>query len=210
MPVERIRFSPNQIYHIYNHAIGKELLFQENENYNFFLMKYDEHTTGMVETIAYCLKSNHFHLMIRTKCYEDVLEIYKSQKAINELEEIGGYSQVISKKFSNLFNSYTQSFNKVYSRKGGLFHHRFQRKEIDMEEYYTRLIAYIHNNPVYHGFIKHPGLWKHSSYNSFLSTKQTKLCRDEVIEWFGSIQNFIKFHEGLLTAEDINQNLFAF
>lgn len=36
--------------------------------------------------------------------------------------------------------------------------------------------------------------WKFSSYNSILSDKETLVCREQVIDWFGDKEAFIKFH----------------
>ena len=60
-------YEPNGIYHIVNHANGKENLFQEEENYHYFLKKYSEKLSPILDFIAYCLMPNHFHLLIRIK-----------------------------------------------------------------------------------------------------------------------------------------------
>ena len=55
---------PGQSYHIYNHANGRENIFLEEENYRFFPQKYAKYLGGVVDTYAYCLMPNHFHLMV--------------------------------------------------------------------------------------------------------------------------------------------------
>ncbi|WP_332367687.1 hypothetical protein [Spirosoma telluris] len=103
----------------------------------------------------------------------------------------GEFSQFLSKTFGNLLSSYTLSFNRQQNRRGSLFMPNFKRKQIDSEHYYTRLIRYIHRNPIHHGFTTTFTEWEFSSYHSILSTKPTRLCRSEVVDWFGSKEAFI-------------------
>ncbi len=39
-----------------------------------------------------------------------------------------------------------------------LFERPFRRKRIENEEHLRTAVVYIHNNPVHHGFCKHPGI----------------------------------------------------
>lgn len=167
-------FESGFIYHIYSRAIGAEKLFIENENYLFFLKKYENYLDPYFETLAFCLIPNHFHLLIRVKenCQND---------------------QVI-KAFGDFLNSYTKSLNKSYTRNGGLFQRKFKRKKVESNSYYTRLILYIHLNPIKHGLRTEPTDWQFSSYNSFLSSKPSKIRRDEVLDWFGDLEEFKKVH----------------
>ena len=57
------------------------------------------------------------------------------------------------------------------------------------------MINYIHQNPVKHGFSQRAEDWKYSSYQSIRSNKPTALSKEEVIEWFGNIDEFVAFHE---------------
>ena len=173
--------STNNYYHIYNHANGSENLFRADENYEYFLKKYAFHVSYIA--YAYCLLPNHFHLLVKIKDDDNL------RKTFPKL----GYN--ISKQFSNLFSSYTQSYNKVYGRKGSLFIKNFNRKEVNNQSYFTNLIHYIHNNPIHHGFGISPEDWRWSSYQSILSDKKTLLMRDETITLFGSKEQFIKKHQ---------------
>lgn len=65
---------PDKYYHIYNHANGFENVFRCKENYLFFLRKYRFHLLPFFDTYAYCLMPNHFHLLIRVKSREEMLE----------------------------------------------------------------------------------------------------------------------------------------
>lgn len=57
---------------------------------------------------------------------------------------------------------------------------------------------YIHINPQKHGFVADFKKWKWSSYSSMLQEGNTKLCRDEVLEWFVGVEGYVGFHQDLL------------
>jgi len=69
-------------------------------------------------------------------------------------------SNLISHQFGTLFNSHTKAYNKLYNRKGSLFRNTFKRKLITDKIYYSRLIRYIHLNPVKHGFAEDISGWR--------------------------------------------------
>ena len=100
--------------------------------------------------------------------------------------------------FSHMFNAYAKYINEKYSRHGSLFQRPFRRKQVEDEHYLRRLVIYIHNNPVHHGFVKHPLEYPWSSYHAYLSTDPTNLQREAVLDWFGGIQNFIEVHRDRL------------
>jgi REP element-mobilizing transposase RayT len=182
----KVLLEPDKYYHIYNHANGSENLFVNEGNYFYFLKRYIDIITPIADTYAYCLIPNHFHFAVRIKS-GDALACFKSL----DIED----SWFLSKQFANLFSSYTQAFNKQQHRRGSLFIPNFERKELNSEEYFKVLIHYIHNNPVHHGFVSDLRDWKYSSYKSFFSHKSTKLARNEVVEWFGGIDDFLLFHQ---------------
>ena len=90
----------------------------------------------------------------------------------------------------------------MYNRKGSLFIPNFRRKMIDSNEYFIRLVVYIHNNPVHHGFVKSPGNWKYSSWTSYLTTMQTLIRKEEGISWFGGEKQFLEIHKSLLSNNE--------
>ena len=167
-------------YHIYNRGINSDILFKEKTNYEYFLKLYDLHIEPIAETYAWCLMKNHFHFLVRIK---DIDEIQKEKKITP------------SQSFSNLFNAYTKAFNKKYNRHGALFERPFQRKQINFDQYFQNVLIYIHNNPVNHKICEHPLAYPWSSYIVCVSEKDTKLKREEIITFFGSLENFINAHQ---------------
>ena len=189
MPQLLIPLEPEKVYHIWTHANGSENLFRNEENYRYFLEKYTQHIYPIAKTYAYCLMPNHLHLMVEVREEKELLNL-------RGFENPGGLIK-ISQKFGNLFNAYTKAYNQMYDRKGSLFIPKFRRKLIDNDSYFTRLIAYIHNNPIHHQFVRNLNDWSHSSYHSYLLNKPTKSERESGMSWFGGKDEFIKIHKEL-------------
>lgn len=186
----RENFLPNAFYHIYNHAVGTENLFKSHENYLFFLNKYDQHLSTVFKTLAYCLMPNHFHLLVQVR------DEYTLRSLITKPEDKIDFHKFIMQKLSNFLNGYAKAFNKQHSRRGALFIDYTKRKEITNDSYFTRVVNYIHQNPIHHGFCKEASEWEYSSFNSMISTtKSTKLERNTIFDWFGGIEQFAYFHQ---------------
>lgn len=181
-----IDFEADRYYHIVNHAVGSENLFRNPENYRYFLNRYAHHTNTVFETFAYCLMPNHFHLLVKIQSVE---ELSKDLKFNNDVHKY------VMQKFSNLLNGYAKAYNIRFGRKGALFVDYTKRFLVDSDSYFTAVVNYIHQNPVNHGFVEDLSEWAYSSYHSLVSEKTTRLKRDEVINWFGDKQHFVRFHQ---------------
>lgn len=176
-------------YHIYNRGNNGIDIFYENGNYDYFLKLYRQYIHPIAETFAWCLMKNHFHFLVYIRNRQEVLTDSLEYSTVDTPRVLDP-----SKQFGHLFNAYTQAINKKYSRTGSLFEKPFERKRVTSEKYLQNLIYYIHNNPVHHGFTQTMIEYPWSSYGSVLSDKVTKLERGEVIEIFGSRDNFINYH----------------
>jgi putative transposase len=184
--------NPSNYYHIYNHANGDDNLFREAKNYPFFLEKYQQHINPIAETIAWCLMPNHFHLLVKIKdevsLERDFPKFITLENLINEERQLK-LSNLLSKQLSNFFSSYSQSFNKVYQRRGSLFLKNFKRKLVDNEDYLFQLIIYIHTNPIKHGFTSNILDWEWTSYSTFSQNYPLLIT-----ELFGQENNYHQIH----------------
>ncbi|MHB8779293.1 MAG: transposase [Anaerolineales bacterium] len=197
-------------YHIYNRGVNGENIFIEERNYEYFLKLYEKHIEPVVETFAYCLLRNHFHVLAKTKSEEEVIE-YKetlrvssvnirhdgqgslqNEKTSQARKPLG--SKYVSDKFSHFFNAYAKTINKAYGRTGSLFQHPFGRVPITSDRQFWNVIAYIHQNPQKHGFVKDFRDWKCSSYGIILTEKHTIVNRNETMRWFGTKEEYLSLH----------------
>jgi len=183
-------------YHIYNRGINGCDLFTEEDNYKHFLNLYEKYINPIADTFAWVLMPNHFHLLIRLKDTDEL--------DLTGFENLSGLKPP-HQYFSNLFNAYTKAFNKRNNRHGSLFERAFKRKLVDDEAYFRQLVLYIHNNPVHHAFCSHPVEYGWSSYLTCVSSKPTKLKREECIEWFDDKENFTYLHKQTVEVMKIEE-----
>lgn len=196
MPNSKSILEPGHTYHIYNRANGNGVLFREEENYRFFLKRYDTYVTPIADTFCYCLMPNHFHFLVRIKAENKLICFLKDNRSRSkDLTGFENLSGLVSQQFSNFFNAYTKAFNKQQHRNGSLFSRPFKRKQVDDEKYLKKLVHYIHYNPIEAGLAIKPEDWKFSSYKSIISNQATKLKKEETIHWFDDLNNFKYCHQ---------------
>lgn len=171
----------DKFYHVYNRGNNGCLLFYNEKNYEFFLRRFDLYLSDYVETYAFCLLPNHFHLLISIK--------------ESELIKENGKTMNVSQAFHRLFTSYSKAINKQENRHGSLFENPFKRKEITDTSYLTNLVFYVHANPQLHGFTDNFRTYFWSSFTKIMNDKPSKLRKQEVLDWFDDKDNYLFFHE---------------
>lgn len=158
-------------YHIYNRGNNREKIFFTQANYEYFLRKYQTYLAEHVDTYAYCLIPNHFHLIIQAK------------------------NQLVSRQFQKLFQSYALSINKQEDRTGSLFQKTFRRILITDNVYLKRLVFYIHFNPEKHFLTKDYKSYKFSSYKSVLLNGESIVNQRALLELFGDYKSYKEYHK---------------
>jgi putative transposase len=218
-------------YHIYNRGNNREDLFRSKENYNHFLNLYEKYIFPIAGTYTWVLMKNHFHLLVRIR-EEEEIGVYLplnsdgsddsvrfqttgnnlTESVEHNLTESAGPVRVIkpnpTKHFSHLFNAYAKYYNKIYNRTGALFERPFKRLEVTSDKYFRQLVVYIHTNPVHHKFCEDYTDYPWSSYDAIISTKPTKLNREQILEWFNDRENLIAVHQQKPDNELLNDLIF--
>ena len=212
-------------YHIYNRGVNGENIFIEERNYDHFLNLFAKHIEPVCDLFGYCMLRNHFHLSVRVKSEDEILETRKTLdketlrvSSVNNRQ--GGQrnlanqdkdqtrkplgsdkvgSKYVSDQFSNFFNAYAKAINKAYGRTGSLFQHPFGRVPITSDRQFWNVIAYIHQNPQKHKFVADFRDWKYSSYGIILSDKKTSVNRSEVLKWFGNKEEYLELHKNWIS-----------
>jgi putative transposase len=184
------KFEEGYFYHIYNRTVDKQLMFRNEGNYEFFLKKYDEYLSPVIETYAYCLLGNHFHLLIRVRT-----DFSTWNKQSQKWGSVKSIHDIVSHQFRKFFQSYSMAFNKQHDRVGTLFQTPFKRVLVNKDNYFTQLVYYIHSNPQHHQLTDDFREWKWSSYNRILLDRPSRLQKQELIAWFGDKQSYKDHHD---------------
>ncbi len=194
-------FVPNGIFHVYNHANGFENIYKTEENYRFYLEKMGKYLPQVVDTLAYCLLPNHFHLLLQVKPIEELTDFYQQKFDLTKeklIERIKvkpiDYNYLVRKQVTNFLGSYVKAFNKQNNRKGSLLRQNTNRKLVNNSDYFKNVIHYLHYNAAHHGIVNNFLDWPHSSYHTLISKHPTKLAKNRILDWFGGRDNFLAFH----------------
>jgi len=191
----------NSFFHIYNRGNDGIKIFYSNENYKYFLQKFDKYFSDYLNVYTYCLLANHFHFLVSVKSETDVLIASKKMKGIDKIKKAAlekNYDMVaviISEQFRRFFIAYSKAINNQAGRHGSLFTKKFRRKKVNTLNYLQRLVIYIHTNPVHHELTDDFINYEWNTYKKILSSRKSKLIKNDVIEWFGDKENFVYMHK---------------
>jgi putative transposase len=137
----RIEF-PGAVYHVSARGNNRQAIFSGDSDKELFLYILQQTLKSHnVLCFAYCLMTNHYHLMIETP--EGNLSHFMKQ----------------------LNGMYSQRYNYQNQRVGHLFQGRFKSIVVEKQTYLLELCRYIVLNPVRAGMVAHPGKYPYSSYN---------------------------------------------
>jgi REP element-mobilizing transposase RayT len=198
------RFENDGIYHIYNRTVDRKPMFTSDRNYAYFIRQFDKYLSNYIKIYAYNLLGNHFHFMIKVndlKSIQKLSNVSDGNNTKTDLETLKKLPNqektthdIISHQLKKFFQSYAMSFNKEQNRIGTLFQTPFKRVRVENENYLRELACYINTNAQKHNLVKDFRDWKWSSYPNTISNKDTKLIKEELISYFGDIDNFIYCH----------------
>lgn len=140
----RIEF-PGAWYHVMNRGAGYRSIFSQDEHRSLFLDLLGEVSRMFrVETHAYCLMDNHYHLLVHTP--EGNL-----QRGMRHLNGV-----------------YTQRYNRMEKTDGALFRGRYKAILIEPDAYLLNVSRYIHLNPVAAGLTEKAADFPWSSFRTYV------------------------------------------
>jgi putative transposase len=134
---------PGALYHVYGRGIARQAIFRVPADRDLFLLalavaKHRHHLL----IHAYCLMSNHYHLLLETP------------------------EGNLSRAMRHINGTYTQRYNRVHRRTGQLLQGRFKANLVEKESYLLELARYIVLNPVRARMVSDPAAWAWSSYRA--------------------------------------------
>lgn len=186
----RIEF-PGALYHVTARGDRQEAIFDDDRDRQVFLNLLDEVISQFRWLChAYCLMTNHYHLMIETP------------------------EGNLAKGMRHLNGVYTQWSNRRHQRSGHLFQGRYKAILVDWDGYFLELGRYLVLNPVRASMVKHPKNWEWSSYGAMVGRvkRPAWLTTDILLREFGTSRSWArkkyqKFVEEGMGAETIWKDL---
>ncbi len=168
MPRGARKKSESGYYHIVQRGIGKQILFEDDEDNRRFLAIMQRYRRELgFELMAYCLMENHTHILIHDS--QDQLDLI--------MKKIAG--------------SYAYYFNQKYERSGHLFQDRFRSEPVEDDAYLLSVIRYIHKNPEKAGIAK-AEKYRWSSYAAYLSPCG-EIDNSLALDMLGGPERFVEF-----------------
>ena len=176
MPRKPREKSSTGIYHVTNRGINKLPIFNSNRGKTRFqnlLKKYKEEYD--VQIYAYCIMSNHFHLLIKA-----------------DLEELASF-------MAKILAAYAIYYNQFHQRKGYVFEGRYKSQCIETESYFWNCLRYIHRNPIKANICKTIDGYKYSSMGEYYKEKSVEIIIDnttiKMIKEKFNKKEFYEFHK---------------
>lgn len=173
MPRKARQKSSTNIYHVVIRGADRQIIFESPKDYKKYLeiLKLYSHKLEF-EIYAYCLMSNHIHLLIYTP------------------------NCSIGSVFSHINTSYAIWFNSKYSRTGHLQQGRFYSEPIEDEISLLSVMRYIHQNPLKAGLETYTGesyIW--SSMLDYINNQNSLINSNFILSIIGGIDNFKMYHK---------------
>lgn len=168
---------PGAIYHITSRGNAQSAIYMTDKDRKAFLIIFGKVCERYNwKCYAYCLMSNHYHLVIET------------------------VEANLSRGMRQLNGVYSQTFNRHHLRAGHLFQGRYKSILVEKDSYLLELIRYVLLNPVRACMTKTAGQYPWSSYRAMLGKVSVPdwLNKGWVLGQFGerepSVRNrFIEF-----------------
>lgn len=166
--ISRKSYKEQKLFHIMVQGINKEKIFlEERQKYEYIKLINKYKTEYSINIIAFCVMSNHVHILIET----------------DEVENLTNYMH----KINTIYSIY---YNKNNNRVGYVYRDRFKTQIIRDKAHLYNCIIYIHNNPVKAKICNAPEYYKFSSYKQFLKQENEELLN----KLFINKEQYIRAH----------------
>lgn len=156
-------------YHVILKGSGSQIIFEDDSDRRSFLSYLDTYRRAFdVRIIAWCLMSNHVHLIISDE------------------------ADALSDFMHSLTSAYACKFNRRHQRTGPLFNGRFHSVAITSEGQLLNAVRYVHDNPV-KGGICPARTYPWSSYHAYEQVDESVVDPRPVLDAIGGAGHFAEF-----------------
>lgn len=136
---------PNYPHHIIQRGHNRQVVFASEEDYLYYLDNLREWKEKLGCLVyAYCLMTNHAHMII----------------------DPGADENNLARLMKHVAGRQTRYVNKIEKRTGSLWEGRYKSSPISTNEYLLACCRYIELNPVRAGMVSDPSEYRWSSYGS--------------------------------------------
>ena len=171
MPRIPREYIETNFFHIMTQGINKKYIFDNPVDIKYYIdIMYKLAEEHNIKLIAYCVMSNHTHVLLEVK----------------DIKDLSKYMQRINMR-------YGRYYNKKYNRVGYVFRDRYKAEGIYSEKHLYSCIKYIYDNPVKAGICDYAKDYPYSNYkenpsaeenNTFIDIEedQEKRCKNVIEE----------------------------
>ncbi len=155
---------PGAFHHVIGRGIEGKYIFKEERDKEALISRIKETLRkSSMQMYAWCIMSNHFHLLIQTG------------------------KTTLSEFMRKILTGYAVNYNKLYKRKGYLFQNRYKSIVCDKDEYFLPLVRYIHLNPVKARLVAIEQLksYRWSGHKEIVKDIEGMIDKDEILGYFG-------------------------
>ena len=180
---------PDAYYHVMNRGQARQSIFHGDAYYASFLKTLAEaYDRFGLEIHAYCLMSNHYHLLVKTP----------QANLQRAMRHMGGV--------------YTQRYNRLKKRDGPLFRGRYKAILVDSDAYLLHLSRYIHRNPLEARMIDDLAHYPWSSYPNYIGKAPSPpwLCMQEVYGQLNTKRQVKKKYQDFVLNGETDERLTDF
>lgn len=195
MPRHARKKSCTGMYHVMLRGVNRQDLFHDDDDrYKFIdalmqiVMPTDDNgnpVESYCTIFAWCLMSNHIHLLIQEK------------------------TEPIGDTIKRVTVSYAYYYNRKYGRESTLFHDRFRSEPCNDYAYFWRLIRYIHRNPVKAGIATRVEDYNWSSWHEYINDDPVyfpvcaiNILQRQMAKYSNTMEELVEFVNDIVDDEE--------